>query len=248
MSEFMQAIRFWVKIGITRFFKKKWRSFYSDLNKFVVMGGDVSYLYPIFGESTQEGGVASGHYFHQDLLVAKYIYESKPERHIDIGSRVDGFVAHVASYREIEVFDVRPLSIAGHSNIRFYQCDLMNMDSVLDACCDSISSLHALEHFGLGRYGDPLNPYGHIEGFRNLSRMLKAGGRMYISLPIGLKGVYFNAHRVFDCKEPISWNSDALRLIRFDYVDDQGSLHVDCDINKTPDLKYGCGIYTFVKV
>jgi len=29
---------------------------------------------------------------------------------VDIGSRVDGFVAHVASFREIEVFDVRPIS------------------------------------------------------------------------------------------------------------------------------------------
>jgi hypothetical protein len=71
---------------------------------------------------------------------------------------------------------------------------------------------------------------------------------MYISFPIGLKGVYFNAHRVIDFMEPINWDQASLRLIRFDYVDDQGDLHLDCDINKTPDLKYGCGIYTFLKI
>ena len=45
------------------------------------------------------------------------IYNSKPKRHIDVGSRVDGFVAHVASFREIEVFDVRPLEKSIHQNI-----------------------------------------------------------------------------------------------------------------------------------
>ena len=38
------------------------------------------------------------------------IYAARPEKHVDVGSRVDGFVAHVASFREIEVFDVRPIA------------------------------------------------------------------------------------------------------------------------------------------
>jgi hypothetical protein len=29
-------------------------------------------------------------------------------------------------------------------------------------CCDSISSLHAIEHFGLGRYGDTIDVNGHL--------------------------------------------------------------------------------------
>ncbi len=244
----MEVLKFWINIGITRILRKKWRDFYSEYNEFISLGGDISYVYPVLGEAKQEGGVANGHYFHQDLLVARYIYEANPNRHVDIGSRVDGFVAHVASYREIDVFDVRPLLINSHKNIRFHQCDLMNMDSKLDSCCDSISSLHALEHFGLGRYGDSLNPNGHIQGFKNLSRMLKVGGRMYVSFPVGRKGVYFNAHRVFDFMEPVNWDSTSLKLVRFDYVDDKGDLHLDCDITQTPALQYGCGIYTFLKV
>jgi len=44
---------------------------------------------------------------------------------VDIGSRVDGFVAHVASFREIEVFDIRPITtkVPGAT---FIQADLMN--------------------------------------------------------------------------------------------------------------------------
>jgi len=56
-----------------------------------------------------QSGTASGHYFHQDLLVASRIFINNPEKHVDIGSRIDGFVAHVASFREIEVFDIRSL-------------------------------------------------------------------------------------------------------------------------------------------
>ena len=39
------------------------------------------------------------------------------KRHVDIGSRLDGFVAHVASFREIEVLDIRPLKVNKHKNI-----------------------------------------------------------------------------------------------------------------------------------
>jgi hypothetical protein len=50
-------------------------------------------------------------------------------KHVDIGSRVDGFVAHEASFREIEVFDVRPISTAV-LGVVFRQADLMNQTSL----------------------------------------------------------------------------------------------------------------------
>ena len=37
-------------------------------------------------------------YFHQDFVVARKIFERNPRLHIDVGSRVDGFVAHVATF------------------------------------------------------------------------------------------------------------------------------------------------------
>src|SRR6478672_1245176 len=64
---------------------------------------------PNFTDRSEPGGITSGHYFHQDLLVATRVYQRKPKKHVDIGSRIDGFVAHVAVFREIEVFDIRPL-------------------------------------------------------------------------------------------------------------------------------------------
>jgi hypothetical protein len=198
-----------------------------------------------------QAGSASGHYFHQDLLVASFIHKSNPARHIDIGSSIDGLVAHVASFRKIEVMDVRQLKSTGHENIVFFQADLMDQNNARQNITDSISCLHAIEHFGLGRYGDPIDPDGHKKGFNNLLRMLETNGTLYISFPIGkTNAVHFNAHRVFHPQDILTWSNpeNKLELIRFDYVDDKGDLHQDVDLKSEDlDVVYGCGIYTFRK-
>lgn len=220
----------------------------SDMRKFTQAGGVVTHLYPILNEYKEQAGTATGHYFHQDLLVASLIHESNPERHIDVGSRIDGFVAHVAAFRAIEVLDFRPLTSCGHKQIKFMQADLMSIDKHLYEITDSLSCLHALEHFGLGRYGDPVNPDGHMKGFINLHKMLKHGGKLYISFPIGVNSVYFNAHRVFEPREILSWSNGLFTLERFDYVDDQGDLHQNQSLENVPSFNYGCGIYTMKKL
>src|SRR6202044_338278 len=98
--------------------------FLADLRRWKRLGGKVSTLFPILGDWTDQAGEASGVYFHQDLLVARRIYVAKPQRHVDVGSRIDGFVAHVAVFREIEVVDIRPLA-SQVRNVRFIQADLM---------------------------------------------------------------------------------------------------------------------------
>ena len=150
---------------------------------------------PCLQDWGQEGGNINNEYFWQDLLVAQAIRQANPRHHVDVGSRLDGFVAHVASFRSLEVFDVRPLqsTIPG---VAFSQRDLMQ--SVPTAHCDSLSCLHALEHFGLGRYGDSIDAHGHEKGIANLARLLEVGGTLYLSTPIGRERVIFNSNRVFD--------------------------------------------------
>ena len=93
--------------------------FLSDLKKFKpnfrkqYKGWNFKF-YPILTDKSDQSGKARGQYFYQDLFVANQIFLNIPIRHVDIGSRIDGFVAHVASFRSIEVFDIRPLN----SNIR----------------------------------------------------------------------------------------------------------------------------------
>jgi hypothetical protein len=56
---------------------------------------------PCLHDWYEEGGTTRSEYFWQDLLVARMVFETKPEKHVNIDSRVDGFVAQVASFREI---------------------------------------------------------------------------------------------------------------------------------------------------
>jgi len=211
-----------------------------------------AHAYLCLADRFASSGNAAGHYFHQDLLVARRIFLHRPQLHVDVGSRIDGFVAHVASFRALEVFDVRPQSLSV-PNVVFRQADLMTFDDDLhDDHCDSLSCLHALEHFGLGRYGDPVCFDGHLVGLRNLSRLLKKGGRFYCSVPIGPQRIEFNAHRVFSVRYLMRLFSDHFVIDRFSYVDDHGDLHEDVPLDADAVMKdfgceYGCGIFEMTK-
>ena len=221
----------------------------SQRSAWLNQGGKITKDFMILNDYDDDAGKAKGHYFHQDLLVARFINQSNPKRHIDIGSRIDGFVAHVASYRKIEVIDIRPVSNNIHKNIKFLRADLMNPLKI--GKTDSISCLHAIEHFGLGRYSDPIDISGHIKGIENIISVLEKGGKFYLSFPIATQDeIHFNAHRIFNYKSilkiPIIKN--LMVLERFDYIDDEGDLHLNINLkNFKKKLSYGCGIYTFKK-
>lgn len=209
--------------------------------------------YPCLEDRFSDSGSASGHYFHQDLLVARRIHLNNPGVHVDIGSRIDGLVAHVASYRRIEVLDIRPLSTS-IPNVTFMQADLMTpVAGDLKEYCDSLSCLHAIEHFGLGRYGDPVIYDGYLLGLDNLYRILKPGGKLYFSVPIGPQRIEFDAHRVFSV-EYLLWLFDKkYRIDHFSFVDDKGDLHesvqmAEAEIRKNYGCKYGCGIFEMTKL
>ncbi|NCD23207.1 MAG: DUF268 domain-containing protein [Spartobacteria bacterium] len=223
-----------------------------DQSKSAPDGFPLSRLFPCLGDGSANSGTAKGHYFHQDLLVARRIFLNQPKHHVDVGSRVDGFVAHVACFRAIEVFDVRPLA-STTPNIHFAQGDFMvPLKNELRDYCDSLSCLHALEHFGLGRYGDPVNFSGHLLGLDNLHGMLQAGGKLYLSVPIGPQRIEFNAHRVFAVAYLLECFRDRFRIDRFSYVDDAGDLHdnvplADDGVQADFGCHFGCGIFEMTK-
>jgi hypothetical protein len=211
----------------------------------------INFKSPNFFDRGESCGVTSGHYFLQDLLVARRIYERTPQKHVDVGSRIDGFVAHVAVFREIEVFDIRSIN-EKVPNVNFVQKDLTKPDERFADYCDSLSCLHALEHFGLGRYGDSLDVDGWIKGFEVLSDMLKRDGIMYLSVPIGHERIEFNGQRVFSIRRVHQLYSNKFDLVGFSYIDDDGDLHENIPDDLTnPDadlgLNYGCGIFELRK-
>ena len=211
--------------------------------------GKIDYFYPILGDNKEKAADLDSHYFQQDLLVAKYIFKKKPKKHVDIGSRIDGFVAHLGSFREIEIFDIRKIKIK-FNTIIFKKLDITNVKKKYFDYTDSLSCLHTIEHLGLGRYGDKIDVNGHINGFNNLIKILKKRGRLYVSLPIAeFSRTYFNAHRTFNPLDILYWSKTNIVLERFDYINDKGELRINKDLRKVnfKNLIHGLGIYTFVK-
>ncbi len=65
---------------------------------------------------------------------------------------------------------------------------------------DAIFSISSIEHDGLGRYGDPLDPNGDLKSMKKLKKMLKKGGLCYLAVPIGADCLVWNAHRIYGKK------------------------------------------------
>lgn len=213
----------------------------------------VTRLYACYADRKDQAGNGRGAYFYQDLYVAQRIYFNSPVRHIDVGSRIDGFVAHVASFRKIEVIDIRPMTDI-IPNVSFLQADLMTCrDDILPNSTDSVSCLHALEHFGLGRYGDPINYEGYLLGFKNITKLLKKGGKFYFSVPLGEQRIEFHAHRVFSLSYLLDLIQVNYRIDYFSYVDDKGYFHQDVELDPSMismncGCHYGCAIFELSKI
>jgi hypothetical protein len=209
---------------------------------------------PVLSDFYESAGSLSGHYFHQDLMIAQEIYKASPKRHVDVGSRTDGFVAHIATFRTIEVLDTRPL-VSKISNIIFKQLDITSAFNYEDEenQTDSLSCLHTLEHFGLGRYSDPVNFDGWLIGLQNLHKMLKQGGTLYLSVPTSNKQrIEFNSHRIFSIPFLMKVLEPLFSISEVAFVDDHGDLHrnIDCNSKKVLnsfDSNYGLSIWILIK-
>jgi SAM-dependent methyltransferase len=119
--------------------------------------------------------------------------------------------------------------------------------------CDSLSCLHALEHFGLGRYGDPVDFDGFLKALSKINNILKTGGKFYLSVPIGPQRIEFNAHRVFSVNYLLSLVSENYKIDSFSYVDDKEDLFKnvefsDEEISRNFGCSYGCGILELTKI
>lgn len=200
---------------------------------------------PVLHEFNDQAGAASGHYFHQDLWAARKIYTARPAAHLDVGSRIDGFVAHLLTFMPVTVIDIRPLP-STIDGLTFLQADATDLTGIQDNSIASLSSLHAVEHFGLGRYGDPVEPDACFRAMRALARVLRPGGRLYFSVPIGVERVEFNAHRVFAPATPMQ-AMHPLRLVSFAAVSDSNQFWPDTSPNSFSEARFACGMYEFAK-
>lgn len=202
---------------------------------------------PVLKDYRDSAGSATGHYFWQDLVCAKWIYERSPIDHFDVASRIDGFIAHLLTFRAVTILDIRPLQTR-ILNLNVILGNAQGDLSSLIKTYPSVSSLHSIEHFGLGRYGDAIDPDGHEKGLRNISQCVSLGGHLYVSFPIGAPEVEFNAQRIIDPIWPQKILSDFI-LEEFVLIPWKGEPIFNLEPSKVDPATWGqAGLYRFKRI
>lgn len=65
---------------------------------------------------------------------------------------------------------------------------------------DAVVTYSSVEHSGLGRYGDSLDPDGDIRAMREVLAHLKQDALVYWGAPVGADVIVWNAHRIYGPK------------------------------------------------
>jgi SAM-dependent methyltransferase len=111
-------------------------------------------------------------YFWQDVWFATHLFKYRPAVHYDIGSSYKT-ISIIAQFTKIIFVDIRPPIIIA-PNVDFVKGDILNLPFENESI-DSLSSLCVVEHIGLGRYGDTIDPYGSEKAINELKRVLRKG-------------------------------------------------------------------------
>lgn len=186
------------------------------------------------------------HYVYHTAWAARVLAREMPSMHVDISSSLY-FVTNLSAFIPVHFYDFRPADIA-LSNLTSDRADVCNLPFP-DASVRSLSCMHVVEHIGLGRYGDPLEPLGDRKAMRELQRVLAADGLLLFVVPIGAPRICFNAHRIYAYEDILNEFSE-LTLVEFALIRDDaegGGL-----LNNPPGeimarQDYGCGCFLFTR-
>jgi SAM-dependent methyltransferase len=181
------------------------------------------------------------HYFFANGWALRRILAVMPRRHVDVASQII-FPNLLAGLMPVVFVDYRPLNV----KLMGLQCiggSLLGLPFG-DKSVASLSCLHVIEHIGLGRYGDPLDPQGTKKAALELSRILKPDGNLYLAVPVGQPRLCFNAHRIHT-SEQIREMFSELTLVEFSGVHDDGQYVEHVGLGEFSESKYACGFFWF---
>lgn len=186
------------------------------------------------------------HYIYHTAWAARKVKEIDASKHVDISSSLY-FSSIVSAFKPVHFYDFRPAKL----NLSGLSSDSNNLSN-LSLPSDSIPSLscmHTVEHVGLGRYGDAIDPEGDIQAAHELSRVTAKGGSLLFVVPIGKAKIQFNAHRIYSYHMVIDMFPD-LTLQEFSLIPDNALEHgmiYNATQEQSDAQHYGCGCFWFIK-
>jgi SAM-dependent methyltransferase len=186
------------------------------------------------------------HYLFHPAWAARVVSQIAPQKHIDISSTLH-FSTIVSAFVPVDFYDYRPVDLR-LSGLNTLRGDLMKLPFE-DNTVESISCLHTVEHVGLGRYGDPLDPDGDIRAAKELLRVTKPGGSLIFVTPVGKPLIAFNAHRIYSYQQVLDLFPD-MTVREFSLVPDdykKYGLIQNADPSMVQDQNWACGCFWFEK-
>lgn len=185
------------------------------------------------------------HYVYHAAWAVRKVKEINPAVHFDISSTLF-FSATLSAFIPVKFFDYRPADIV-LPDLASLQADLLSLPFA-DNSVSSLSCMHVVEHVGLGRYGDKIDPDGDIMAISELKRVLAPGGSLLFVAPIGKQAIIqFNAHRIYTYDMVRELFSD-LTLKEFSLIPERsGSIIVNAAQADVEKENYACGCFWFKK-
>jgi hypothetical protein len=185
------------------------------------------------------------HYIYHPAWAARILARTRPDFHVDISSSLH-FCTLVSAFIPVKFYDYRPADI--HlSGLTTGTADLLALPFA-EGSIQSLSCMHVVEHVGLGRYGDPLDPDGDLKAISELKRVLAVGGSLLFVVPIGQPKVVFNAHRIYSYEQIVSYFSE-FDVKEFSLIadDPEDGLKQNATKEMAGAQIYGCGCFWFVR-
>ena len=184
------------------------------------------------------------HYIYHPAWAARVLAKIRPQHHVDISSTLH-FCTLVSAFIPVRFYDYRPADLR-LENLTSDRADLMKLPFD-DASVSSLSCMHVIEHIGLGRYGDTIDPQGDVKAMRELARVLAPNGNLLFVTPVGKPVIHFNAHRVYSYSQIVEHFKD-LHLVEFTLLPNdptRGGLIVNAKPEQADAEEYGCGCFWF---
>jgi SAM-dependent methyltransferase len=194
LSKFRRNLkRFWTKITSrisVEFEYRKFKKLARDDGRFPIRFSDRRLC---IRDKTSTSGF-DRHYVYHTAWGARMLAKIRPSKHIDISSLLY-FSTLVSAFVPVEFYDYRPANL--HlDKLASGAADLRKLPFA-DASVESLSCMHVVEHVGLGRYGDPIDPQGDLKAIAELKRVVRPGGWLLFVVPVGEARIRFNANRVY---------------------------------------------------